>query len=172
MGMFISIILLISNVAKLLRSCCTSKPRSRVTVSDCIFLFYSYPAVWSLACLIFALFNQGASLMNTRQNIYEYKKRVGEIERGSSSVFENIPMSLRESYSSMLHTAPNHRLDLISLQSSSYFDNILVSTINFLENFVEKTAVSIVFGSMISNYSQDRKGPVLERVPAVTRSVL
>ena len=95
--------------------------------------------------------------MNSQQNIYQYTQRITEIDRGSVTIFENIPMSLREAYTSMLFTAPNHRLDLVSLQSSPYFDNILVSTISFLENFVEKSAVRLISSGQLSYWIRPRK---------------
>jgi SCY1-like protein 2 len=46
-----------------------------------------------------------------------------------------------ESIKKMLSISPSHRLSLDNLLQSSFFDNILISTINYLETFVEKTQV-------------------------------
>ncbi|KAJ3080871.1 hypothetical protein HK102_002750 [Quaeritorhiza haematococci] len=96
--------------------------------------------VWSLGCLIYSLFNNGASPIDCNQNSHAYRDRIERLhllslDRGA------IPDQLRESIQRMLKREPSARISIAEFQTSPYFDNILISTIKYLDSFVEKTQV-------------------------------
>lgn len=91
--------------------------------------------------MIYALINKGESLVDARQNLYSFRQA---IEKGS---FEanfgrgNAPTGLKDLIRAMVKRYPHHRITIPEIQNSAYFDNILISTIKFLDSFVEKTQI-------------------------------
>ncbi|KAI9327549.1 kinase-like domain-containing protein [Obelidium mucronatum] len=97
--------------------------------------------IWSLGCLIYAIFNQGVSPLYTNDNLQSYRSKVGAVHL-HVDVAKNVPSSLVEPLQRMIQKDPASRLSLAEFQTSAFFDNILVSTISFLEAFVEKNQIS------------------------------
>ncbi|KAI8828392.1 kinase-like domain-containing protein [Chytriomyces cf. hyalinus JEL632] len=96
--------------------------------------------LWSLACLIYSVFNNGSSPIAANDNLHTYNTICNRLETVNLS--KNIPPQLTESLRRMLQKDPSTRMPLSEFESSSFFDNILVSTIGFLESFVEKNQIS------------------------------
>ncbi|TPX57952.1 hypothetical protein CcCBS67573_g09201, partial [Chytriomyces confervae] len=96
--------------------------------------------LWSLACLIYSVFNNGSSPIAANDNLHTYNTICNRLETVNLS--KNIPPQLTESLRRMLQKDASTRLPLSQFESSSFFDNILVSTIGFLESFVEKNQIS------------------------------
>ncbi|TPX49014.1 hypothetical protein CcCBS67573_g10176 [Chytriomyces confervae] len=96
--------------------------------------------LWSLACLIYSVFNNGSSPIAANDNLHTYNTICNRLETVNLS--KNIPPQLTESLRRLLQKDPSTRLPLSQFESSSFFDNILVSTIGFLESFVEKNQIS------------------------------
>ncbi|KAJ3413653.1 hypothetical protein HDV05_007721 [Chytridiales sp. JEL 0842] len=94
--------------------------------------------VWSLGCLIFAVFNGGSSPINSNNNTHYYQTKIDGV---GSLDFDRagIPPRLKGPLRQMLVRNPAHRLTIQEFEKSDFFDNILISTINFLETFVEKS---------------------------------
>lgn len=92
--------------------------------------------MFALGCLAYAVHNKGASVLKTFNNYHSYEKQVKSINAHS---FASMPPHLQPVLASLLTRLPNQRMTPIEFQNSKYFDNILVSTIRFLENFPEKT---------------------------------
>ncbi|KAG1149001.1 hypothetical protein G6F37_002830 [Rhizopus arrhizus] len=92
--------------------------------------------MFALGCLAYAVHNKGVSILKTFNNYHSYEKQVKSINAHS---FSSMPPHLQPVLASLLTRLPNQRMTPIEFQNSKYFDNILVSTIRFLENFPEKT---------------------------------
>ncbi|CAO3672144.1 unnamed protein product [Rhizopus microsporus] len=92
--------------------------------------------MFSLGCLAYAVHNKGISLLKTFNNYHSYEKQVKAINSQSLS---NMPHHLQQVLSLLLAKHPNQRMTPTEFQNSKYFDNLLVSTIRFLESFPEKT---------------------------------
>ncbi|CEG63141.1 Putative SCY1 protein kinase [Rhizopus microsporus] len=92
--------------------------------------------MFSLGCLAYAVHNKGISLLKTFNNYHSYEKQVKTINSQSLS---NMPHHLQQVLSLLLAKHPNQRMTPTEFQNSKYFDNLLVSTIRFLESFPEKT---------------------------------
>lgn len=92
--------------------------------------------MFSLGCLAFAVHNKGVSFLKTFNSYHTYEKQVKSINYQS---FTNIPTHLKQVIQSLLSRNPNQRMTPADFQNSKYFDNLLVSTMKFLESFPEKT---------------------------------
>ncbi|KAI9486147.1 MAG: hypothetical protein EXX96DRAFT_592949 [Benjaminiella poitrasii] len=92
--------------------------------------------MFSLGCLAYAVHNKGVSILKTFNSFHAYEKQIRSL---ASSSFLSMPAHLQDVIRSLLTRHPNQRMDPISFQSSKYFDNLLVSTMKFLESFPEKT---------------------------------
>ncbi|KAI8851592.1 kinase-like domain-containing protein [Chytridium lagenaria] len=96
--------------------------------------------LWSLGCLIYAVFNSGSPPFVTNNNTYTFKQKATRIDLIEFDR-PTIPIRLRDSLRGLLVRDPGQRLSLEMFQKSEFFDNILISTIGFLEGLVEKTQV-------------------------------
>lgn len=96
--------------------------------------------VYSLGLLISALYNSGASPLNCNENLHLYKQLAS-----SRLDFGKVPNGLYQLVERMVQRDPKYRIGLNELSESSYFNNILVGTIKFLDSFVEKTQIEKVF---------------------------
>jgi SCY1-like protein 2 len=92
--------------------------------------------MFSLGCLAYAVHNKGLSFLKTFNSYHTYEKQVKSVNYQS---FTNIPTHLNQVIRSLLSRNPNQRMSPIDFQNSKYFDNLLVSTMKFLESFPEKT---------------------------------
>lgn len=92
--------------------------------------------MFSLGCLAYAVHNKGIPLLKTFNSFHTYEKQIKFI---NSQSFTNIPDDLEQVIRSLLVRHPNQRMTPIEFQNSKYFDNLLVSTMKFLESFPEKT---------------------------------
>ncbi|KAI9287545.1 hypothetical protein BC943DRAFT_194768 [Umbelopsis sp. AD052] len=91
---------------------------------------------FSLGCLAYTVHNKGKSLFGTFNNMRKYQRC---IESLTSLTYNNVPAHLQEVLRRLIVRQPSMRMTLIEFQSSKYFDNILVSTMKYLESFPEKT---------------------------------
>ncbi|KAJ3297471.1 hypothetical protein HDU79_003553 [Rhizoclosmatium sp. JEL0117] len=98
--------------------------------------------LWSLGCLIYSLYNYGHSPISCAGNVNSYKSRMMSALDSLFSNSNNLPQGLEDLVRGLLKQSPQQRLSLSSFQSSPYFDNLLVSTITFLETIVEKNQVT------------------------------
>jgi SCY1-like protein 2 len=92
--------------------------------------------MFSLGCLAYAVHNKGVSILKTFNSFHTYERQIKTIH---AQTFSNIPAHLQDVIRSLLTRHPNQRMDPVSFQNSKYFDNLLVSTMKFLESFPEKT---------------------------------
>ncbi|KAI8089480.1 uncharacterized protein BX664DRAFT_365497 [Halteromyces radiatus] len=92
--------------------------------------------MFSLGCLAYTIHNNGVSMMQTFNNLRTYERKIQTL---SSMDYRNIPSHLQDVIRRLLARHPSQRITLKEFQNSKYFDNILVSTMKFLENFPEKT---------------------------------
>ncbi|CAO3696430.1 unnamed protein product [Rhizopus stolonifer] len=92
--------------------------------------------MFALGCLAYAVHNKGVSVLKTFNSHHSYEKQVKSI---TSNSFSDMPSHLQQVLALLLARHPNQRMTPIEFQNSRYFDNILVSTIRFLESFPEKT---------------------------------
>ncbi|KAJ3192840.1 SCY1-like protein 2 [Irineochytrium annulatum] len=97
--------------------------------------------VWSLGCLIYAVFNNGGPPFNVSNNTHTYRQKTQKLHEVDFDK-KSIPMSLRGPLRRLLAKDPHNRLSLAEFQQTEFFDNILISTINFLETLVEKPQVN------------------------------
>ena len=120
--------------------------------------------MYALGCLIYAVHNHGMPPLKHHNSLHTFKK---DMERLSSLSMDSLPYHLQGNWNvvldndwhvwtnvflrlfchacadvmtSLLTRFPSQRLTAEQFQTSKYFDNILVSTVKFLESFPEKTA--------------------------------
>lgn len=91
--------------------------------------------IFSLGCLLIALFLHRAP-MRTDNNPSIYKQEFQNVNRLLND--SRIPSYLHDILPQMLARYPTNRITLNELKSSPLFDNILIRTINFLDDFPAK----------------------------------
>ncbi|KAI7868246.1 kinase-like domain-containing protein, partial [Spinellus fusiger] len=92
--------------------------------------------VFSLGCLAYTIHNKGVSLLQTFNNTRTYERKIKALD---SLDYSKVPPHLQGVMRQMLALHPSQRLTLEAFQNSKYFDNLLVSTMKFMESFPEKT---------------------------------
>ncbi|KAI9347947.1 kinase-like domain-containing protein [Zopfochytrium polystomum] len=92
--------------------------------------------LWSLGCLIYSVFNNGASPIACNDNTHSYQNQLQKIHTLDMSM---VPETLRGPLKGLLVRDPSQRLSLEEFEKCPYFDSVLVATISFLESFLEKT---------------------------------
>ncbi|KAJ3202881.1 hypothetical protein HDU82_007002 [Entophlyctis luteolus] len=93
--------------------------------------------IWSLGCLIHAIFNNGQSPIYSNDNVQTYRTRLSKL--GQTDICKNIPPSLANTLMGTFARDPKSRISLQTIAASEFFDNVLLSTVSFLEAFVEKS---------------------------------
>ncbi|KAG0174626.1 hypothetical protein DFQ28_004276 [Apophysomyces sp. BC1034] len=91
---------------------------------------------FALGCLVYTVHNKGVSLLQTFNHKRTYERKIQSLE---TLDYSSMPQDLRGVIMRLLARQPSHRMTAVEFQSSRYFDNLLVSTMKFLESFPEKT---------------------------------
>ena len=91
--------------------------------------------VWSLGSLTNALFNNGMPIIRC-SNVSAYKDQLRNFPK-----LMNIPNGLETILNDMLHIDARLRPTLQQIQECTYLKSGLISTIQFLEFFIQKTAI-------------------------------
>ncbi|KAH6580012.1 hypothetical protein BASA60_003053 [Batrachochytrium salamandrivorans] len=94
--------------------------------------------VWSFGVLIHALFNNGRPLFECNGNQYTYRERVNGMLMVSVIQLRNVPAEIEGIAASMLPMNPQSRISLEQFQSSCYFDNVLMTTLEYIELLIQK----------------------------------
>ncbi|KAG0318613.1 hypothetical protein BGZ99_005587 [Dissophora globulifera] len=92
--------------------------------------------MFGIGLLAYAVLNKGTPLFNTRGNLNTYRQ---QIERISQQRYEKLPAHLADAMTRLITREPSMRMNAVEFQSSKFFDNILVSTMKYMESFAEKT---------------------------------
>ncbi|KAF9332528.1 hypothetical protein BG006_004606 [Podila minutissima] len=92
--------------------------------------------MFGIGCLAYSVLNKGTPLLQTRGNLNTYRQ---QIERINQNHFETLPAHLADAMTRLITREPSMRMNAVEFQSSKFFDNILVSTMKYMENFAEKT---------------------------------
>ncbi|KAG0369887.1 hypothetical protein BGZ54_008539 [Gamsiella multidivaricata] len=92
--------------------------------------------MFGIGCLAYSVLNKGTPLFQTRGNLNSYRQ---QIERIGQQQYEKLPAHLADAMTRLITREPSMRMNAVEFQSSKFFDNILVSTMKYMENFAEKT---------------------------------
>ncbi|KAG0087686.1 hypothetical protein BGZ92_007096 [Podila epicladia] len=92
--------------------------------------------MFGIGCLAYSVLNKGTPFLQTRGNLNTYRQ---QIERIGQNRFETLPAHLADAMTRLITREPSMRMNAVEFQSSKFFDNILVSTMKYMENFAEKT---------------------------------
>ncbi|KAF9387471.1 hypothetical protein BGX21_000540 [Mortierella sp. AD011] len=92
--------------------------------------------MFGIGCLAYSVLNKGVTLLQTRGNLNTYRQ---QIDRISHQQYEKLPAHLADAMTRLITREPSMRMNAVEFQSSKFFDNILVSTMKYMENFAEKT---------------------------------
>jgi SCY1-like protein 2 len=100
--------------------------------------------MFSLGLLIISLYNDGKSPLDTRSSISTYKRVFSSsstVPTGTNNylISSKLGESLKDVLARLITRRPAQRFDAKEFQQARYFDNILVSTIRFLESLPTKT---------------------------------
>lgn len=93
--------------------------------------------IFSLGCLILCIYNASGPLQ-TGNNLYEYKDQLRTMSRALRN--PSIPAYFSNILPQLIKTSPMERISIQSLKTSEFFNNPLVKTINFLDDFPGKLA--------------------------------
>ncbi|KAF9111639.1 hypothetical protein BGX27_004652 [Mortierella sp. AM989] len=92
--------------------------------------------MFGIGCLAYSVLNKGTTILQTRGNLNTYRQ---QIERISPQQYEKLPAHLADAMTRLITKEPSMRMNALEFQSSKFFDNILVSTMKYMESFAEKT---------------------------------
>ncbi|KAF9936682.1 hypothetical protein BGZ67_002141 [Mortierella alpina] len=92
--------------------------------------------MFGIGCLAYSVLNKGTPILQTRGNLNSYRQ---QIERISQQQYEKLPAHLADAMTRLITREPSMRMNAVEFQSSKFFDNILVSTMRYMESFAEKT---------------------------------
>ncbi|KAG0280244.1 hypothetical protein BGZ96_001619 [Linnemannia gamsii] len=92
--------------------------------------------MFGIGCLAYSVLNKGSPLINSRGNMNTYRQ---QIDRINQQQFEKLPAHLADAMTRLITREPSMRMSAVEFQTSKFFDNILVSTMKYMENFAEKT---------------------------------
>ncbi|KAG0276730.1 hypothetical protein BGZ95_007125 [Linnemannia exigua] len=92
--------------------------------------------MFGIGCLAYSVLNKGTPLLNTHGNMNTYRQ---QIDRINHQQFDKLPAHLADAMTRLITREPSMRINAVDFQSSKFFDNILVSTMKYMENFAEKT---------------------------------
>jgi SCY1-like protein 2 len=91
--------------------------------------------VFSIGVLILTIY-MGHSPMSTRNNSSSYREQVNNVQRALRD--KSIPQYLSQPLARVVARSPIERLSLEDLKRSEFFDNTLIRSINFLDEFPGK----------------------------------
>ncbi|KAL7753698.1 Protein kinase domain-containing protein ppk32 [Sorochytrium milnesiophthora] len=91
--------------------------------------------MFSFGCFIYSLYNRGQSLMANHSNILSYRSNIDKL---AMLPLNNLPPTLDHVLRSMLTRTPQGRLTAAEFQGLKYFDNVLITTIRYVETLCEK----------------------------------
>ncbi|KAF8930196.1 hypothetical protein BGZ58_008388 [Dissophora ornata] len=92
--------------------------------------------MFGIGCLAYSVLNKGTPLLSTRGNLNTYRQQT---ERIGQQRYESLPAHLADAMIRLITREPSMRMNAVEFQSSKFFDNILVSTMKYMESFAEKT---------------------------------
>lgn len=96
--------------------------------------------VFSLGCLVFAVFNRGQPLFRCHSDWRQYKRLMSELKHtvlAGWQVLKPIPEPLRESVSHLLTYQPSQRPSALQFTEVRYFDDPGVRTLNYLDTLFD-----------------------------------
>ncbi|KAF8947895.1 hypothetical protein BGZ47_007428 [Haplosporangium gracile] len=92
--------------------------------------------MFGIGCLAYSVLNKGNPLIQSRGNMNTYRQ---QIDRINQHQFDKVPAHLADAMTRLITREPSMRMNAVEFQTSKFFDNILVSTMKYMENFAEKT---------------------------------
>ncbi|KAJ2341273.1 Protein kinase domain-containing protein ppk32, partial [Coemansia sp. RSA 2673] len=92
--------------------------------------------LFSLGCLATATYFNGRSPLDCRNDVGAYRRELDRLS--SSNALTKLPEQLRDPVLALLAVDPGSRLSLNEFQRSSFFDDILVAALRYLEALAEQ----------------------------------
>ncbi|KAJ2512902.1 Protein kinase domain-containing protein ppk32, partial [Coemansia sp. RSA 2049] len=95
--------------------------------------------VFSLGCLAVAVHSaNGRSPLDCRNDVGAYRREIARVSAESLANSHQVPAELVPAVMGLLDSDPERRLPLREFQSSSYFNDVRVATLRYLESLVEQ----------------------------------
>ncbi|KAK8387738.1 hypothetical protein O3P69_018319 [Scylla paramamosain] len=93
--------------------------------------------LFSLGVVIHALFNSGRPVFQNHQDFVTFKRNCCELKNTNTLQLSNIPEGVREEVRLLLHATPQLRPDALQLSKISYFEDVGVKTLNYLDQMFQ-----------------------------------
>nr|CAG4640636.1 EOG090X018J [Eulimnadia texana] len=93
--------------------------------------------MFSLGCLVYAIFNHGNSPWPMECDIERYFRLSGSNRELPYKGIESVPADLRETVRSLLNSSTEKRIDTYSFLKISYFEDVGVKTLNYLDSLFQ-----------------------------------
>lgn len=98
--------------------------------------------IFALGCLIYYLLNskRGKKLISCQNDLFDYKSSVNKIKMGNVS-YKFDDDFLNANFNKLIDINPHSRVRIEDFKNSSFFNNELLNSLDFLNNFNSKTLV-------------------------------
>ncbi|KAL7631809.1 UNVERIFIED_CONTAM: hypothetical protein RMT77_017884 [Armadillidium vulgare] len=93
--------------------------------------------MFSFGILIYALYNKGRPVFQNHRDFAIFKRNASEFKNPNKLSLEDIPSGLKEQVRLMLNSTPQLRPDALQFSKISFFDDIGVKTLNYLDQIFQ-----------------------------------
>lgn len=99
--------------------------------------------IFSMGCIIYQtlnVMNPGKKLISSNNDMYDYKAGINKLKTGNGS-YKFADEFLNNNFDKLINLNPNFRVGIEEFKNSSFFNNELVNSLDFINNFESKTLV-------------------------------
>ncbi|XP_045104651.1 SCY1-like protein 2 isoform X3 [Portunus trituberculatus] len=93
--------------------------------------------LFSLGVVTHALFNSGRPIFQNHQDFVTFKRNCCELKNTNTLQLSSIPEGVREEVRLLLHATPQLRPDALQFSKISYFEDVGVKTLNYLDQMFQ-----------------------------------
>lgn len=97
--------------------------------------------LYSYGMLAYAVYNGGKPLYENHDNTLSFKHNIERISRVTESGLGDTPLQLRSLIRALLVIEPSVRPDALQITKHEFFEDVLVSTLKYLDSLYEKSDI-------------------------------
>ncbi|XP_071542803.1 SCY1-like protein 2 [Panulirus ornatus] len=93
--------------------------------------------LFPLGIIIYALFNEGRPIFHNNQDFGTFRRNCCEFKNTNTLKLTSVPEGIREEVRLLLHATPQLRPDAIQFSKVSYFEDVGVKTLSYLDQMFQ-----------------------------------